>query len=96
LCFHERGNDVSTRKALAIVNQTRGNVSKIPGPIAFDELLERITDRGVEVDAGSKLSALDDPRESRLLARANRPELVAGQNGAARRRRGAPMPKPGR
>jgi len=84
---------VSTRKVLAFDKRTCGNVSKIPGPIAFADLLERITDRGVEVDASSKLNALEDSTASQLTVSSKRPELVSGVRGAARRRRGAPMPE---
>ena len=81
---------------MAIVQRTRSNVSKIPSPVAFADLLERITDRGVELDGESKLTAIEDPNNSQLLAWANRPVLVPGLNGAPSRRRGAPLAKGGR
>ena len=81
-----------SRKALAIVGRTPTNVCRIPAAVAFADLLERITDRGVEIDAGSKLTALEDPALSQLHAHAKKLELISGLNGAARRRKGAPIP----
>ena len=46
-----------TRKALSVIPPA-GIVVKVPGTAALTELLERITQAGVELDPGSKLTAL--------------------------------------
>ena len=82
-------------KKMRIVSKISGTVPRIPGVIAYAELMERIIDNGVVLDGGSKMTAMGHVDKSHLLAKASQNDLPlasdAGTSGPGLRRRGAPL-----
>ena len=87
------GGIVPLRKARSVIKDGLYIVPRVPGSIAFNDLLERITDRGMELEGGSKLTAMEPHEKTRLEARAKVIEFPSGIEGASGRRRGAPLPR---
>ncbi len=71
-------------------------VRRVPAATAFNELLERITDHGMELEGSSKLTAMEPHDNALLHAQAKIIEFPSGVEGASGRRRGAPLPRRGR
>jgi hypothetical protein len=87
---------VPLRKDRAVVKNVPFIVPRIPGTVAFNDLLERITDRGMEIDGQSKLTAMERRDETHFQARAKILKLPTAIDGVSQRRRGAPLPRRGR
>lgn len=81
------------RKDRSVLKDAPLIVPRVPGTIAFNDLLERITDHGMEVEGGSKLTAMDHVDQTHLQVKAK--ILTMPLDGAAARRRGAPLPRRG-
>jgi hypothetical protein len=79
----------------AVVSKTASVVAKIPGIVAYNDLLERILDRGVVLDGESQLAAIGNAGRTHLSATAKSAHLVltpgAGTKGVSMRRKGAPI-----
>ena len=84
---------MSLKKVRSVDRNVPFVVPRVPGAVAFNELLERITNRGMELEGGSKLTAMEPHDECRLVARAKVIEFPPGIEGGADRRRGAPLPR---
>lgn len=81
------------KKARSVIRNIPCVVPRVPGAIAFNDLLERITGHGMELEGGSQLTAMEPHDRVRLLAQAKIIEFPSGIEGSSRRRRGAPLPR---
>jgi hypothetical protein len=88
------GAELHAKNVRAIVSKTATVVAKIPGIVAYNDLLERILDHGVVLDGESQLAAMAAGRTN-LSATAKPGHLVLssgdGIKGVSLRRRGAPL-----
>jgi hypothetical protein len=86
---------LNARRFSIIVPRLSASVCKTPAIIAYDDLMERILDRGVMLDGESQLAAMGAVGQARLSARTNAVTLSltagSGINGVNQRRRGAPQ-----
>jgi hypothetical protein len=77
----------------SVISKSAAVVAKIPGIVAYNDLLERILERGVVLDGESQLAAMR-PGTAHLSATASPSHLMlssAGEmKGVSLRRRGAP------
>lgn len=91
-CLQSPGGFVPLRKDRRLVNDLPFVVPRIPGTIAFEDLLDRITDGGIELVGASKLMAMESRDETQAKPRGKILQMPsAGAAGA--RRRGAPLPR---
>ncbi len=94
--FPISGGIVPLKKARSVIKNVPAIVPRVPGAIAFNDLLERITDHGMELEGGSRLTAMEPHDNTGLQARAKIIEFPSGVEGSSGRRRGAPLPRHGR
>ena len=83
-----------SKNVRTIVSKAPVVVAKIPGTIAFNDLLERILEHGVVLDGESQLAAIASGGKTHLSATANSALLLSsggGMKGFALRRKGAPL-----
>lgn len=89
-----RGIVSKLKHVRAMISKTTAIVAKIPGIVAYNDLLERILERGVELDGESQLTAMGGGPANLSATSRLAPMLLSpggGIRGISLRRKGAPV-----